>query len=677
MNNKIKISLVLTLLIISSIFYPVSAFKTKSNPLSPSPVNGIEVIKEIWDPGIEDWVDYYEAEKDETVTFRITITYRQTCPDGEYLTDIEVVDTLPDDLIYGSSSPYEESWIDNNKVYWNLSADYEIILGVNESISIEFTASVDEYGEHVNFVEVSGFEICCHVDLYGDDCATVNVEAPPYLEFDKYVYDPDSQEWVEVLESVIKGQVVDFKIDVTFSWHEEIELIKFMVVEDYLHHCGLEYDVGSELFEYPSEDFEDPEITVIGNHVIYNWTEKEFNLFQGETVTIKFSSTVVEYCGLVENWAFVDMWNCSQAPDPIHLTDSDNAFVNTTAPPPTFDKWVWNIDSEEWVELIDVYLDEDVTFKIELTYYGNDNLTNISVVDQLPCALEFIEGSGNPEATEFSEDKKTIWWNISDPLEDGELLKIEFEAKVIDDSCGDSGINTAIVNAYELEEPYVDTDTAGIFVLKNTPPCRPDIKGDTFGEPGQELTFRAIGEDPDGDDIFYRFKWGDDTQTDWIGPVGSGDAVEQTHIWETEGVYQVSAQLKDFPHNETSPPSYYPIEVTIEEKEKSLDARLKLGFQRGISFTIENTGEADVKNITWTITITRRGIIKRELLNKQETISSLGIGNEVTIKELPKFCFWPVEVKLTVESDEIDDTIEVNAKGFMMFRFIRLRRFLN
>jgi hypothetical protein len=185
MNNKIKTSLLLTLLIISSIFYPVSAYNTKTNPFSANSIDEIEIIKEVWDPNIEDWVDYYEAEKNETVTFRITITYRQTCPDGVNLTDIEVVDTLPEEIAYGSSSPYEESWIDENKIYWNLTVDYGIILGINESVSIEFTATVDNYGEYENFVEVFGFEICCHSDLYGYDQATVNVDKQNYMEFNK------------------------------------------------------------------------------------------------------------------------------------------------------------------------------------------------------------------------------------------------------------------------------------------------------------------------------------------------------------------------------------------------------------------------------------------------------------------------------------------------------------
>ena len=118
MKNMIKISLVLMLLIVSSAIYPVIALDTSTNQVSASFLDQIEVMKEVWDPDLEEWVDYYEAEKDESVTFKITITYRQTCPDGVNLSDIQVIDTLPENITYVSSSTYNESWINGSKIIW-------------------------------------------------------------------------------------------------------------------------------------------------------------------------------------------------------------------------------------------------------------------------------------------------------------------------------------------------------------------------------------------------------------------------------------------------------------------------------------------------------------------------------------------------------------------------------
>jgi fimbrial isopeptide formation D2 family protein/uncharacterized repeat protein (TIGR01451 family) len=676
MKNKIKISLVLTLLILTSLFYPVNALDITTKNISTFPTEEIEVIKTVWDTDLGEWVEYYEAELNEIVTFNITIIYRKTCPEGEKASDIRIVDTLPPDLNYTDSSQYNESWIDGDRIHWNLTADYGIYLYDNESLSIEFNASVDKYGEHENFAECFGYETSCSVDLYGYDKATVNAEAPPYLEFDKYVYNPEEQEWVELLDSVLKNQVVRFKIVVTFVWHESVELMKFMRIDDEFAECCLQYVEGSEEFEYPSVDFEDPDIKISSSQITYDWSEKQFNLFAGETITITFNTTVFQYCdGIVENLAFVDMWDCTSCPEPVHLTDSDTASVNCTAPPPIFDKWIKDPDSGQWVELINVYLDDEVTFKIELTYFGNYNLSNISVEDNLPCALEFIEGSADPSESDVSEDLKTIWWNITEPLNDSETLTIEFDALVVDENCGEPGINIATVDALEHQEPYTATDTASVNVLLNNPPCPPDITGDTFGEPGDELVFYVKGIDPEENDIYYKIDWGDGTQTDWLGPYNSGEGITQMHIWEVEDVYSVRAKSKDDPHEEESQWSLYPVEVTIEKIPRSLDVELRLGFQRGLTFEIENTGEGEVTDINWSITVTRRGLIKRVLLDEHETIPQLDPNEDTTVKKLPKFGFWLIEVKLKVDSPDIDGPIEITAKGFIMFRFIRLRRF--
>ena len=188
MKNKIKITLVLTLLILTSLFYPVNALDITIYQEAANRTEEIEVIKTVWNPDLEEWVEYYDAEIYETVVFNITITYKKTCQEGMNATDIIVVDTLPTSLSFENSNPYTESWIDGNKIYWNLTADYGINLSDNESLSIEFDASVDYYGEHENFVEDFALEICSQTDLYGIDSATVNAEAPPYIEVDKYVY---------------------------------------------------------------------------------------------------------------------------------------------------------------------------------------------------------------------------------------------------------------------------------------------------------------------------------------------------------------------------------------------------------------------------------------------------------------------------------------------------------
>ena len=51
--------------------------------------------------------------------------------------------------------------------------------------------------------------------------------------------------------------------------------------------------------------------------------------------------------------------------------------------------------------------------------------------------------------------------------------------------------------------------------------------------------------DPEGDQIYYLFDWGDDTDSTWIGPYPSGATAEASHAWTTQGSYEIKVIAKD------------------------------------------------------------------------------------------------------------------------------------
>jgi hypothetical protein len=51
--------------------------------------------------------------------------------------------------------------------------------------------------------------------------------------------------------------------------------------------------------------------------------------------------------------------------------------------------------------------------------------------------------------------------------------------------------------------------------------------------------------DPEEDQIFYWFDWGDGTASEWMGPYPPGLTVEASHAWENRGNYQVRVKTKD------------------------------------------------------------------------------------------------------------------------------------
>ena len=47
------------------------------------------------------------------------------------------------------------------------------------------------------------------------------------------------------------------------------------------------------------------------------------------------------------------------------------------------------------------------------------------------------------------------------------------------------------------------------------------------------------------DPLYYKFDWGDDTDSGWLGPYNSGDIVEASHSWDEKGNYNIRVIAKD------------------------------------------------------------------------------------------------------------------------------------
>ena len=79
--------------------------------------------------------------------------------------------------------------------------------------------------------------------------------------------------------------------------------------------------------------------------------------------------------------------------------------------------------------------------------------------------------------------------------------------------------------------------------LAPSQPARPD--GETSGEINVDYTYTTTATDPDGDEIYLLFDWGDGTYSGWLGPYTSGQTVTATNSWTSEGDYQIKVKAKD------------------------------------------------------------------------------------------------------------------------------------
>ena len=83
-------------------------------------------------------------------------------------------------------------------------------------------------------------------------------------------------------------------------------------------------------------------------------------------------------------------------------------------------------------------------------------------------------------------------------------------------------------------------------VATSNPPNTPDAPdGPDEWVVNAEGEFSAVATDPDGDDIYYMFDWGDGEFSDWVGPYTSGQRGYAQHTWTELGVYEVKAKAQD------------------------------------------------------------------------------------------------------------------------------------
>lgn len=77
-------------------------------------------------------------------------------------------------------------------------------------------------------------------------------------------------------------------------------------------------------------------------------------------------------------------------------------------------------------------------------------------------------------------------------------------------------------------------------------PIKPIIvSGPAEGKSGKEYTYAASTTDPQGDQIYYLWDWGDDTDSGWVGPYVSGVECEESKTWSSRGDYLIKVKAKD------------------------------------------------------------------------------------------------------------------------------------
>ncbi len=128
--------------------------------------------------------------------------------------------------------------------------------------------------------------------------------------------------------------------------------------------------------------------------------------------------------------------------------------------------------------------------------------------------------------------------------DDGALTVGEMYSKALVDYINKHSMQDSDYKTVEEWQPFCDPTLA--IGEESQAPDKPDAPdGPTSGEINVEHTYTASTTDPDGDDVFYLFDWGDGEFSGWIGPFDSGDTASASHSWKSEGDYEIRVKAKD------------------------------------------------------------------------------------------------------------------------------------
>lgn len=152
----------------------------------------------------------------------------------------------------------------------------------------------------------------------------------------------------------------------------------------------------------------------------------------------------------------------------------------------------------------------------------------------------------------------------NDPEEDDIWLWIDWDDGDIEEWIGpyESGVEVTVNHTWKQSGRYEirakskdiwhDSHSSYYEVLiGNQPPEKPEINGVQLGEVGEVLDYTFMSTDYEGEDVEYYIDWGDESNTDWIGPYKSGEEITISHGWDAKGDYTIMAKARDEPGGES------------------------------------------------------------------------------------------------------------------------------
>ena len=193
------------------------------------------------------------------------------------------------------------------------------------------------------------------------------------------------------------------------------------------------------------------------------------------------------------------------------------------------------------------------------------------------AALSDVDGDGILDVVFGSEDgvlralkgsTGQVLWTCDLEAHYGNVYEVD-HAPVIADLNNDGQLEVFIVGGYGISDPWTNNHgrayalsaggasgagwpmfrhdsrhSACFTTSSNQPPTMGSIEGPFYGKVGVNYTFCITVTDPELDNIYCLWDWGDGTNSGWLGPYQSGEVICATHAWIQEGMYLIKVNVK-------------------------------------------------------------------------------------------------------------------------------------
>lgn len=324
-------------------------------------------------------------------------------------------------------------------------------------------------------------------------------------------------------------------------------------------YVGVKTNLHTVVRECAFDNFEDEGVFLYGNHVriencvftndtgagieigyaFHNNVIKKCR-FDGERTGVQFmvqGSGAIKRC-CIENCSFTD---CEMAADIYEaqlLNIHDNQFTKCGA------GLVFRDDDKEHVNRSRVYnnyfvgnkkgiaVAPDEGTKVENNVFYN----NYFEANTEDVSTEWMQGRGQGDLTAQQ-------WNISktkgENIVGGNWLGGNYWDEYMgvdhdEDGIGDTAVPFGPGDHLPLMDPAVQA------------PYQPVMpNGKEEGETDETYVYSSSTVDPQGDQVYYQWDWGDSSKSEWLGPYDSDEVCEASHQWPEEGTYLIRVKARD------------------------------------------------------------------------------------------------------------------------------------